>query len=364
MFKQIQVNTLSKKKYFYRIGTDLMDGLTDFVLENYPSQKVNFVFDENFYSFHGKKVENHFKSKSIQFNSKVIQAGEKSKSFEEFAKLVDVLLDSEIERNSPLIAFGGGVIGDLAGFAAASVLRGIPLIHVPTTVLAMVDSSIGGKTGINHRVGKNLVGAFYQPDAIFADLNFLSTLAEKEWINGLSEIIKYGFIANSKILETLNNLISETGFKNPSAWMEIIELSANIKIGIVEKDTLEKGKREFLNFGHTFAHVIENVSGYGIFSHGEAVFMGMWAASKVAEKMGYKDQLTNLSPFRSLYTCSLSNLEINAEQLTELMIKDKKTKNNKIRLVLIKKMEHPFTQQFEDKKPIIEAWNSILKEFS
>ncbi len=314
------------------------------------------IADEEVYRLHGEAIEG---SCSALFDStplfKVPQ-GEESKSIRQWNKLLDALLKEGMERATPVLVVGGGVTGDLGGFVAASVLRGVPLIHMPTTLLAMVDSSIGGKTGINHPVGKNLVGDFYQPDAVFADLDFLGTLPEKEWVNGLSEVIKYGAIADPELFGLIDDGI-DSGFEPSGHWEELVYRSAAIKIDVVQKDTLEAGIREYLNFGHTFGHALEKLAGYGTISHGEAVLTGMIAAVYASRALGKNVQADRLFNYLPLHAIDLPEEAQQTDALVEAMRKDKKVKQGAIRLVLLKEWGEPYIHACEDEKLLHEAWN-------
>ena len=363
MFDNLTLNTTTSDSYKIKVGYDILDDVIGFISSEYSTQKLLVVIDENVNLLHSKVIFGELDKSFNTVVKYVVPAGEKSKSISEYSQILDVVLSAQIERKTPLLAIGGGVTGDLAGFVAASALRGIPLIHMPSTLLAMVDSSIGGKTGINHSTGKNLIGAFYQPKAVFADLHFLETLPKQEWISGLSEILKYGFIQDKKIFDDLRDLIVEQEFKDAKAWKELIEKSAAIKVAVVSQDVKEAGIREFLNFGHTFAHVIERKGEYKKFTHGEAVYMGMLAAVYVSNKLGSEINLSDLTRFKTLYNLSLDN-SLLPEELTTIMLHDKKVANSTIRLVLLKDLEKPYTKKFEQTELILEAWQYILKEFN
>ncbi len=364
MSKLITVNTNAKASYSYHVGTNLLDDVSAFIDEEISSDKVFVVIDKNVYQHHIERINEAFQSRFKKVTTYVVPPGEKSKSFDQFRSIVDFVLNQGVERTTPLIAIGGGVVGDLAGFAAASIMRGIPLIQIPTTLLAMVDSSIGGKTGINHSTGKNLIGSFYQPKAVYADLNFLSTLPEKEWVNGLSEIIKYGMIENPNILNQLQRLISENGFTKPDEWQYMVEQSAKIKVDIVSRDVHEHGIRAFLNFGHTYAHVIERVGNYKNYSHGEAVFAGMYAAVYASNQFGASIDQNVLNNFKSLYTFKLIDITKRINEFASLMRKDKKAKNEQIRLILLHKLGKPYVKEVEDMELIRASWENAIRNFS
>lgn len=364
MSNQITVNTNSAASYNYHVGTDLLDDVSAFIDDNIGSDKVFVVIDKNVYQHHIERINKAFQSRFKKMITYVVPPGEKSKSYDQFGSIVDFVLNQGVERTTPLIAIGGGVVGDLAGFVAASVMRGIPLIQVPTSLLAMVDSSIGGKTGINHSTGKNLIGAFYQPKAVYADLNFLTTLPEKEWVNGLSEIIKYGMIENPDILNQLQRLISENGFTNPEQWQSMVEHSAQIKVDIVSRDVHEQGIRAFLNFGHTYAHVIERIGNYMNYSHGEAVFAGMYGAVYASNQLGASIDPNVLNNFKSLYKFKLSDIAKHCNEFPSLMRKDKKAKNEQIRLVLLKELGNPYVKEVDDMDLISASWEDAIGNFS
>ena len=213
-----------------------------------------------------------------QAQSHTVEPGESSKSMAALAELYDFALQRAIDRKTPLIALGGGVIGDLAGFGAATLLRGIPLVHVPTTLVSQVDSSIGGKTGINHPTGKNLVGAFYQPKLVVTDTQRLQTLPDREWTSGLGEVVKHGLIDGPEHVRRLIQVWPDLLNRDGERLDELVCRSARVKVGVVTQDQRETGLRSLLNFGHTVGHGIERAAGYGQVSHGEAVAAGMAVA--------------------------------------------------------------------------------------
>lgn len=362
MSDSISVQTSTAKKYKLHFGFDLSESLKKFI-HSYSSNKAFVLVDAFVLEHHRSHFESVLEKKFEELHFFEVPRGEKAKSFSVYQKAVDFVLEKGVERGTPLFAIGGGVTGDLSGFVATTVLRGIPLIHIPTTLLAMVDSSIGGKTGINHAVGKNLIGGFYQPEAVFADVKYLKTLPEEEWVNGLSEVLKYGMIHSPEILEQVNALLDNNEFTSGKAWLPLIQKSAQIKTDIVAEDVLEAGKRAFLNFGHTFGHVIEREGSYSKYSHGEAVYAGMIAAVYASNKLGAEIELSNLLQFKSLYKLSLRNIRSNAAQLVEQMRSDKKVKNEQIRLVLLKQMGSPYVYKVSDPEFVEQSWRHTLNIF-
>lgn len=363
MAERISVSTSTSQHYEIFVGEHLSARLVEF-LQTFSSGKLLVVIDEQVRGSH-RWLEELFSEHFSEVLVYEIPPGEKNKSMEAYSRLIDFILHSSPERNTPLLAIGGGVIGDLAGFAASTVLRGIPLIHIPTTLLAMVDSSIGGKTGINHAHGKNLIGTFYQPRAVFADVRFLHTLPRAEWVNGISEILKYGFIHSPEIFDELKHLLHpRPAFDDGKAWIPLIHKSMSIKAEIIQEDVLETGRRSHLNFGHTFAHVIELTGGYEQFSHGQAVFAGMMAAIFTSNTAGAEIDMQLLKQFRYLYDFSLSGIEESPAGLTALMMRDKKVAHKKLNLILLKALGKPYVLATEDRELPQKSWEYIIKEFN
>lgn len=363
MSNPIHVHTQQTDSYDIHIGSNLLDEAARFCTR-YSNTCAYLIIDENVNELHGKSIASVFNSHFDTIETYVVAAGEQSKNMDEYSRVMDFVLGKGVTRSTPLIAIGGGVTGDLGGYVAATALRGIPLIHIPTTLLAMVDSSIGGKTGINHRVGKNMVGSFYQPKAVFSDLDFLHTLPEQEWINGISEIIKYAAIKDPAIIEQVADKTLKSQSLNRSGWEDIVRTSAQIKVDIVQRDTLESGVRAYLNFGHTFAHAIENIAGYGTIAHGEAVFAGMIAAVHVSNKLGGNIKLSNFLQFKPLYTFSLKSFQHKTEDLIQKMYSDKKVTDRNLRLIVLKEMGKPSIIKMNDTELLTDVWNLVISEFN
>ena len=268
----------------------------------------------------------------------ILPDGEAYKNQETLNLIYDALLKEKCERTVTLIALGGGVIGDITGYAAATYLRGVPFIQIPTTLLSQVDSSVGGKTGINHPMGKNMIGAFYQPQCVIADIETLKTLPPREFSAGLAEVIKYGLIRDEAFFDWLEKNIEGLMKLNPSLLIEAIERSCQNKADVVEMDEHESGIRATLNLGHTFGHAIENAMGYGVWLHGEAVATGMVMAANLSKLMGWlKD--TEFNRIVKLLTeakLPIDPPKISEDQYLHLMSMDKKVVDGKIRLVLQK----------------------------
>jgi len=281
--------------------------------------------------------------KNKKVETLILPDGESNKTFHVWSQVLDKLVEMKASRDSTVIALGGGVIGDIVGFASASYMRGLSYIQIPTTLLSQVDSSVGGKTGINHSQGKNLIGAFYQPSLVLIDINTLSTLPKRELICGLAEIIKYGAIFDKDFFNWLEENISNLLNKNPEALIHAISISCSIKAKIVSDDEFEVGKRAILNFGHTFAHALENLLGYGKLKHGEAVAIGMILASKLSPiENDDLRKLENLIKKAQLpHTADL----IDANEMLEKMLLDKKVKSKQLRLVLLRSLGNAYVEE-------------------
>ncbi|WP_444995755.1 3-dehydroquinate synthase [Aliikangiella sp. IMCC44359] len=287
--------------------------------------------------------------------------GEAFKNIESFTAVIDYLINHGFRRNDTLIALGGGVVGDLGGFVAASYQRGMGFIQFPTTVLAQVDSSVGGKTAVNHPLGKNMIGAFYQPKAVFIDTNTLKSLPEKEYYSGFAEIVKYAILGSLPIKEILFNKLAEIRNKDINVLAEIIYHSCAKKAEVVSEDEKEKGSRALLNLGHTFGHAIERLTEYKTYLHGEAVSIGTLMAFNLSLAKGLiKAEV--VEQYRELLLAlklpDKVNLPISSEQMLEAMKLDKKNLTNKYRLVLPKN-DHCILVE-EDKLELIEQ--SIVKQ--
>jgi len=269
----------------------------------------------------------------------IIEDGEINKSKTSFFKILDYLVENQFRRNDTLIALGGGVIGDLAGFAAASYQRGMKLIQVPTSLLSQVDSSVGGKTAINHPAGKNLIGAFYQPAVVIIDTDSLDTLPQREFFSGLGEIVKYALLGESRIAQLLQSEQQKIFARDKEVLQEIIYLSCQMKADFVAQDEKEEGQRALLNLGHTFAHALETMTGYSYYLHGEAVAIGILMALDLSQKKGLINsdlvtQYQNLLTALNLPTSVVP--ELSADQFLSVMKKDKKNQTSAYRLVLVK----------------------------
>jgi len=272
----------------------------------------------------------------------VLPDGERYKTAATLGVIYDALAGARVNRDGAILALGGGVVGDLAGFAAATWQRGIAYAQLPTTLLAQVDSSVGGKTGINHAAGKNLIGAFHQPCAVLADLGTLATLPERELKSGLAEVIKYGLIRDRAFLEWLERELPRLLARDPGALAEAVARSCAIKAAIVALDEREAGPRALLNLGHTFGHAIEAAAGYGEWLHGEAVAAGMVLAAETSARLGWLEPAAVARVRELLVRAGLpvAAPRIGVERALELMALDKKVEDGRVRLVLLRGLGH------------------------
>jgi shikimate kinase / 3-dehydroquinate synthase len=273
----------------------------------------------------------------------VLPDGEEEKNWTNLMRIFDVLLEEKCDRKTTLIALGGGVIGDMTGFAAATYMRGVPFVQIPTTLLAQVDSSVGGKTGINHPLGKNMLGAFYQPQAVIADTSTLHTLPDRELSAGLAEVIKHGAIIDVKFFDWIEANIAKILSRDSEALAYAIQRSCEIKADVVRQDEREGGLRAILNFGHTFGHAIEAGLGYGKWLHGEAVGCGMVMATELSYQLNFIDELTKIRIKAIVRAAGLPVVapDFGIQRWLELMQVDKKNENGRIKFILIRPLGTP-----------------------
>jgi 3-dehydroquinate synthase len=268
---------LGSRSYDIRIGSGMASGGA-----LAGAGRVLLVSDSNVAPLHADACERALAARGLTVRRCVIPAGEESKSLAQLSALYDAAVAAGLDRRGAMVALGGGVVGDLTGFAAATYLRGVPFVQVPTSLLAMVDSSVGGKTGINLPHGKNLVGAFYQPVEVTIDLNTLTTLPEREYRSGLAEVVKYGVIRDAAFFAELEAGVPRLLARDPALLGDVVARCCRIKAEVVASDETESGPRAILNFGHTLAHALETALGYGTWTHGEAVSAGMVYAAEVS----------------------------------------------------------------------------------
>ncbi|WP_041524201.1 3-dehydroquinate synthase [Gilvimarinus agarilyticus] len=335
---------LGERSYPIFIGSELVER-AELFSEYIAGKQVCIVTNDTVAKLYLAGLEQALSDASREVHSVVLPDGEQYKNLETLNLIFDELLQQRFNRSVTLIALGGGVIGDMTGFAAACYQRGVNFIQIPTTLLSMVDSSVGGKTGVNHPLGKNMIGAFYQPQAVVADVAVLKTLPPRELAAGVAEVIKYGLICDYEFFEWLEANIARVMAGDVDALAYCIERSCQNKAQVVAQDEREGGIRAILNLGHTFGHAIETAQGYGAWLHGEAVGAGMVMALDLSQRMGLISQ-ADLS--RAVTLIKRANLPVVAPadmtetQFFELMSVDKKVQDGRLRLVLLNSLGEAF----------------------
>jgi 3-dehydroquinate synthase len=331
---------LEERSYPIYIGERLL-GDSQLLLQHIPGKNVLVVSNETVAPLYLDKTLDMLSAKHVE--TCILPDGEEYKTLNTLNRIYDVLLGKKLDRNSTIIALGGGVIGDMAGFAAASYQRGVHLVQIPTTLLAQVDSSVGGKTAVNHPLGKNMIGAFYQPGAVIADTTTLDTLPDRELSAGIAEVIKYGLIRDPAFFDWLAQNMDKLLQRDAPALAHAIEVSCRNKAEVVAADEKESGQRALLNLGHTFGHAIEAGLGYGKWLHGEAIAAGMCMAAIMSQQRGWISQqdvnkITTMIRQANLPVNAPSELSV--ERFIELMAVDKKVIDGVLRLVLLKAIGH------------------------
>ncbi|MFQ6112335.1 MAG: 3-dehydroquinate synthase, partial [Nitrospinota bacterium] len=301
-------------------------------------RKALVVSDPEVCGHYGEEVRAGFERAGIEPSLFLVPAGERSKSLSWAARLYEHLIGLGFERNCGIIALGGGVVGDLSGFVAATFLRGVPLMQLPTSLLAQVDSSVGGKTAVNHPKGKNLIGAFYQPGAVLIDSATLSTLPRRELLSGLAEVVKCGVIADPRLFATLERRAREVLNLDPEVLLPAVAACCRIKARVVEQDARELGLRAILNFGHTIGHALETMARYKKLRHGEAVAIGMAAAARIssAMKLCKAEEAGRVLRLLSLLGLPTSSPSFSKGRLLEQLSRDKKVRDGRVRFVLMR----------------------------
>jgi len=328
---------LGERSYPIAIGADLL-GQGELFRPHMPGKRVAIVTNTVVAPLYLDKLAATIGALGKQVTTIVLPDGEEEKNWASLMRIFDVLLQEKCDRKTTLIALGGGVIGDMTGFAAATFMRGVPFIQVPTTLLSQVDSSVGGKTGINHPLGKNMIGAFYQPQAVIADTATLDTLSDRELSAGLAEVIKHGAIIDADFFDWIEAGIGNLVGRDPQALAHAIRRSCEIKADIVRQDEREGGLRAILNFGHTFGHAIEAGLGYGQWLHGEAVGCGMVMAADLSHRLGYIDAGTRDRIAALVRAAGLPTMapDLGRERWLELMEVDKKNEGGQIKFILLR----------------------------
>ncbi len=350
---------LGERSYPIYIGRGLL--AQDLIRSHIKNKQVLIVTNETIAPLYLKKTQAMLAG--FEHQTVILPDGEQYKNLETLNLIFDALLTHKMDRSVTLVALGGGVIGDMAGFAAASYQRGVNFIQIPTTLLSQVDSSVGGKTGVNHALGKNMIGAFHQPLCVIADTETLNTLEDKQLAAGIAEVIKYGLLGDKPFFEWLESNIEKLTNRDADALAYAIERSCRDKAEIVAADEKESGKRALLNLGHTFGHAIETASGYGQWLHGEAVAVGMLMAADLSLRSGFlskddMDKIVSLTKRAKLPTAPPK--EMTQAQFIDLMLRDKKALNGVIRLVLLQSIGEAIISDNYDRTALNKTLESFL----
>ena len=327
--------SLGSRSYPIHIGQGLIES-SNLIIPHLKRKQVAIVSNTTVAPLYLAQLTKPLQAAGIEVISIILPDGEAYKNTETLNLIYDALLQNRCERSTTLIALGGGVIGDLTGYAAATYLRGVPFIQIPTTLLSQVDSSVGGKTGINHPLGKNMIGAFYQPKLVLIDIDTLQTLPARELSAGVAEVIKYGLIRDVEFFDWLEVNMTKLMELDTKITAEAIYRSCQNKAQVVAADEHEAGERALLNLGHTFGHAIENGMGYGVWLHGEAVAAGTMMAANLSKNMGWLSaaELARMDTLFKAAKLPLTPPSLGVERYIDLMGLDKKVENGKIRLVL------------------------------
>ena len=354
----IKIDLGEERSYHYHIQS-LDDVASLMYASGLRIGKCLLVTDHNVGKLYGNELISVLEHAGWHVKSITVQAGEKAKGYADLHNIYDEALSWGIDRKTPVIALGGGVVGDLAGYAAASLLRGLPFIQLPTTLIAQVDSALGGKTGINHSSGKNLIGAFHQPKFVCADLGTLQSLPDREWTSGLAEVVKHALIADVPFFEWMEANWSGIIERDSSVLGHLIHRGAGIKAAVVSQDEKEAGLRAILNFGHTFGHAIEHVAGYGHYTHGEAVTLGMRAALHLSVKLHPTLAYQRALDFVNQLPILAEPIDMPLEKLMTATHTDKKVLAGNVRFVLLDRIGHAYVEEAADKEDVATAFRQI-----
>jgi 3-dehydroquinate synthase len=376
--KEIKVKIIEDKEYKIYIKKGILNSLTEYLIRTIENKKIIVITNPLVNGLYGAKLLSVLKKGGYNPDFIEVPDGEKYKSLITANYLYDELLKRKVDRTTTLIALGGGVIGDLTGFVAATYMRGLPLVHIPTTLLAQVDSSIGGKVAVDHPLAKNIMGSFYQPQAVYIDPEVLQTLSEREINNGIVETIKIAVISSSSLFRWLEKNIAQFLNKNIHLLEELVKEAVSLKVDIVLKDPWERGLRNLLNFGHSIGHALEVEAGYQGLSHGEAVALGMLIETKIAHHRGicseaFEGQIKRILSFlpacavhadrRKQESINTAIRELDLNQLCETLTLDKKNIQGKMRFILPETLGKVTLVDDITKKEVIKALEEFKKEW-
>jgi 3-dehydroquinate synthase len=351
--------SLGERSYTIQIGTGLLPALGNMCRDLVLGSTAAIVTNSTVGRFYADSVKSSLVKAGFETHLIEIPDGESHKNYITLNSIYDGLLEAGLGRDSFLVALGGGVVGDITGFAASTFLRGVPFVQVPTTLLAQVDSSVGGKTGINHTLGKNLIGTFYQPSLVLIDTTTLTTLPEREYVSGLAEVLKYGIACDGDFFRFIVHNIERIRKRDMDCLKEVIRISCSLKAAVVERDEKEGGYRAVLNYGHTYAHAIERLTHYTAFLHGEAVSIGMVQAARLSELKGYADHQDTESIVDLLKSLGLpvELTPFSVDEYYHSLLKDKKMRARGINFVFNKGIGNSVIENISD-------WDFLLQVVS
>lgn len=338
----VHVN-LGPRSYDIEIGSGNLASAVKFCDAEQDDAHVVVITDSNVDELYSEPVSNALQEAGAQIDVLIVEAGEPSKASEVASDLWEQLLDQGADRKTVVVALGGGVVGDLAGFVAATFTRGLRFVQIPTTLLAQVDSSVGGKVGINLPGGKNMIGAFWQPRGVVIDVDVLKTLPDREFRAGMAEVVKYGVIQDAEFFAYLEANVAKINARDAATLTYIVERCCRLKADVVEQDEREEtGLRAILNYGHTFCHALEAATGYDQLLHGEGVAIGMMFAARLAERLGRIDAnfVARQQSLLEAVKLPLAVPDVDRDELIELMYRDKKVERGKLRFVLPTRLGH------------------------
>ena len=347
---------IKDQPYPIHIGPNLLDR-GDLIVPHLQQKRAAIVTNTTIAPLYLSRLKQTLSASGVESIEIILPDGEKHKNWQTLNQIYDALISNRCERKTTLIALGGGVVGDMTGFAAATYQRGVPYIQIPTTLLAQVDSAVGGKTAINHPQGKNMIGAFYQPKLVLADTETLATLPKREFSAGMAEVIKYGLIRDLPFFEWLEANIEKIMAREPAAVIHAIYESCRNKAEVVAQDERENGIRAILNLGHTFGHAIETATGYGTWLHGEAVAMGIILATALSENLGYlsNPEITKIKSLLKAADLPTRPPKLSVAEYVSLMAHDKKVVSGDITFILLNKLGAAHCQSSIPPKPLADA---------
>ena len=355
---------LKERSYPVYIEEGSLNRFGEFLQKHYKGKRIALVTDSIVKNYYSAVVEKSIKDKGFDVSIIEMPPGEKFKTLSVLESVYDRLIEKNFSRDSVVVSLGGGVVGDLAGYAASTFMRGIKFVQIPTTLIAQTDSSVGGKVAVNHRLGKNLIGSFYQPIFVFIDHLVLTTLPPRELNAGMSEVIKYGAIKDESFFAFIEeNFEDISSLKDMKKMEEVIFRSCEIKADVVTLDERESGLRRILNFGHTIGHAVENLTNYKVYLHGEAITLGMIAAGWISEKIGILDKKKFLRLENLLKRLDIKSEfnTIKGKDLLNAIAKDKKVKGGKIHFVLLEDIGKTVIRSDISEDIIVKAFNYISK---